>query len=384
MKKVLFVVNDLNCGGIRQALQSIVNGLSLGELELQIYTISDSGNIPKTLNNVKVFTSSKIINYLSSNLLQIKYHQKIQSIFFKLIDKLTNRKLRLFLEKKEIKKIANSNFDCIVAFSEGGPTHFVSKIEAKKKVTWLHCDFKSYLKYCSFTSEYEKNRYKYYDYIICVSNYTANTFIEECHDVSQKVHTIYNILDTNKIKNRSYEFNPKFEGEFNIVWVGRIDPVKRPSVIPSILKDIIKNNPKVHCYIIGPNKNNQEFNLLNQEIKKFNLERNIHLLGEKSNPYPYIKNAKILLNTSVSEACPYVINEAKILGTPIVCSDFGSAKEFISYGENGFYAPVKDIGGIINNLLLDKTLYDSLKSNLLDFNYDNNLIIKQIISVLSV
>ena len=43
----------------------------------------------------------------------------------------------------------------------------------------------------------------------------------------------------------------------------------------------------------------------------------------------------MVVSTSVSEACPNVINEAKILHTPIVATNFGSVYEFIEDGVNG-------------------------------------------------
>ena len=49
------------------------------------------------------------------------------------------------------------------------------------------------------------------------------------------------------------------------------------------------------------------------------------MLGRKLNPYPYIKNADCFVLTSQYEGKPIVIEEAKILHTPIVVTEYTSA-----------------------------------------------------------
>ena len=65
-----------------------------------------------------------------------------------------------------------------------------------------------------------------------------------------------------------------------------------------------------------------------------NLENIVTMLGEKANPYPYIKKADMLLISSVSEAAPMVIGESAFLGTPILSTRTSSAKEMIE--EKGY------------------------------------------------
>ena len=104
-------------------------------------------------------------------------------------------------------------------------------------------------------------------------------------------------------------------------------------------------------------------------------------LGEKDNPYCYIRNSELLVNTSLSEACPYVINEAKILHKPVVCTDFGSAEEFIENGVNGYISPIESIHEPIISLIKNQELYDKMVSNISDFVYDNKRIINQIVGL---
>jgi glycosyltransferase involved in cell wall biosynthesis len=56
------------------------------------------------------------------------------------------------------------------------------------------------------------------------------------------------------------------------------------------------------------------------------------LLGHQENPYKYMKAADLFVLQSYYEGRPMVVDEAMILGTPVLVSDYGSAHEQIPIG----------------------------------------------------
>ena len=74
-------------------------------------------------------------------------------------------------------------------------------------------------------------------------------------------------------------------------------------------------------------------------IRKNNKEKNLKdrviLLGQKENPYPYIRESDIYIQTSRYEGKSISIDEAKVLAKPIVITNFKTAKNHIRDGENG-------------------------------------------------
>jgi glycosyltransferase involved in cell wall biosynthesis len=167
--------------------------------------------------------------------------------------------------------------------------------------------------------------------------------------------------------------NFNFNG-FRIVSIGRIDPVKRFSLIPEIVNNLKKRKLNFRWFIIGEGKG-KEKELLIDNIFKYSVQNELLLLGEKNNPYPYIKQSDLLVSTSKSEACPNVINEAKILGTPIVAADFGSVYEFIEDNVNGLISPIETIADKIEQMITNDTLYNRIKNNISHFKYDNEEIL---------
>ena len=102
------------------------------------------------------------------------------------------------------------------------------------------------------------------------------------------------------------------------------------------------------------------------------------LLGAKSNPHFYIKQADLLVSLSSSEACPRVIIEALILGPPVLSSNFPSIYEYLDDGLYGRIAPIENFPDAIAQLLTDKPLYNRLKNNLKNYSFDNTSLIKQL------
>ncbi len=102
-------------------------------------------------------------------------------------------------------------------------------------------------------------------------------------------------------------------------------------------------------------------------IKKFGLEEKVEIIGFKTNPYPYIKNARILLLSSEREGLPTVLIEALILGTPVVSTDCVSGPSEILTGKLSKYlAKVNDSDDLSNKIALALKQYPEISDKYLD------------------
>jgi glycosyltransferase involved in cell wall biosynthesis len=66
------------------------------------------------------------------------------------------------------------------------------------------------------------------------------------------------------------------------------------------------------------------------------MQNDMVLLGQKSNPYPYFKQADLVAVLSYYEGLCGVVNESKILEKPLVATEFSGIKEQIENTVNGF------------------------------------------------
>lgn len=380
MKRVLFVVTYLNTGGISRSLQNILNCYDSSKYEVDVYAMVHQGAFKDQFKNCTLLPQNKFLEDSVAHLNQQRGVSKIISAFLKISDKLTKYAVQRYLFLRAGRKLLKKKqYDAVIGFSEGLPNLFVSMMNHPNKIGWIHCDYANYMEVG--TGQTEENVYKNLNSVVCVSEYTRSSFVNIYPAMQDKTCTIYNIIDDKMMIAKSKEDKgvPFEKGFFNIVSIGRIDPVKRLSIVPELARKIVDAGCSIRWYIIGPKGGTlEEYNLLKDNIRKYQMEETVLLLGEQTNPYPYIAKADILVNTSISEACPYVVNEAKILGTPVVCPDFGSAKEFIDSGENGYYEPIEKMSERIIWLINNPNELTKLKNNLKDFSYDNDKILKQI------
>ena len=83
-------------------------------------------------------------------------------------------------------------------------------------------------------------------------------------------------------------------------------------------KEIVKVNNKAQLLIAG---NGEDENKIRKFINNNNLQNNIKLLGYIGNIYPYFKNSKCFILTSLWEDPGWVLVEAAFCRTPVITSD---------------------------------------------------------------
>ncbi len=113
-----------------------------------------------------------------------------------------------------------------------------------------------------------------------------------------------------------------------------------------------------------------------QLINKYHLENIFYLIGLRENPYPYIKQADILVQPSKFEGKSVVLDEAKILFKSIIVTNYNSAGDQIVNDESGIIVPMNGKGiaeGLINLIINEnkrRELSEFLKNNIDSTIYD--------------
>lgn len=105
-------------------------------------------------------------------------------------------------------------------------------------------------------------------------------------------------------------------------------------------------------------------------------------MGAKSNPYPLIKNADVMVVTSIYESQPMVMLEALTLGVPVISTQFTSAFEILENKPYGILCDnsVEGIADALNNNLNSKAL-TGLREGCKAFCYNNAEIISKVLGL---
>lgn len=382
-KKILFILPSLGTGGIVSSFNSLYNEIN-GMYDIRVLLASSN-------NNCGFNFSSRIIEDIFWS--SYNYPFRHLSLFQKAVSLLLQPYKRLCIKRQVFpiflaQLVSNRlerrfKFDFVVGFSEGLPTYLTSTYKSAYKLCWIHCDYKRYFEQRCRNSD-ELSFYSKMDRIILVSDYTRHRFLSIYPSLSPRTLCIYNLLDINHIIDASkYPIDDiRFNSDaFTLISVGRLDPVKRFTLIPQIAKVLKNQGVSFRWFIIGPDTEFNEAAVLTKGIVENGVEKEVVWLGSKKNPYSYMANSDLYVCLSSSEACPMVFNEAKILGLPILSTDFGSAKEFLKDGYNGYITDIDCVGNRILSLINNNERLINVRNNMKKDTYSNDVIIKSINSM---
>jgi glycosyltransferase involved in cell wall biosynthesis len=177
--------------------------------------------------------------------------------------------------------------------------------------------------------------------IIAVSNAVKNDLLNKIRIKPKKIEVIYDIFDFEEIEQKSKEFeiNNKY-----ILHVGAFSKEKNHKLLLDLYS---KLDTDLELWLIGKGKLEKK---IKDYAKKLRIDKKVKFLGFKKNPYPYIRNAKILLITSTDEALPGTAIESLYLNTPVISTDNGGIREILDskYISNDKTTLIKLINETIN------------------------------------
>lgn len=163
--------------------------------------------------------------------------------------------------------------------------------------------------------------------IICVSEEILDDMIFARKNRERFI-VLRNVIDSKRVIEKSKEFKTE---KYDLIYVGRLTEVKRPSIVIEVTKKLVKKYPGFKTCIIGSGNLEEACKEL---IKKYKLTNNVDMLGFVSNPFPYEKNSKVAILPSIHEGLPMSVIESMILGVPVINSGVDGMKTlFLNYPE---------------------------------------------------
>lgn len=356
MKKILFVINTLGCGGAERAMLDLFAALEPEKYKISLFVLTNQGELSRELpehvhlinknyRDVSVLTKEgrKLLmkcvlksgvgkgvffrraSYLVKN---IRNMQKCGKI---LPDKLCWRIL------SDGAPVLKKKYDLAVAYLEGGATYYVADhVKAKKKAAFVHIDYEK----AGYTRELDLNCYSKFDKIFTVSDEVKEHFLKVYPEYGRKVSVFHNMVNQERIRRRADNgkgFGDDFQG-FRILTVGRLTDQKRYDIAiqaMTLLKE--KSSLPVRWYVLGEGDLRES---LEKQIKDAHLEQDFILLGVKSNPFPYYRECDLYVHATGFEGKSIAIQEAQTLGKPILATDCSGNREQILQDVDGRMCPL--------------------------------------------
>ena len=170
---------------------------------------------------------------------------------------------------------------------------------------------------------------------------------------------------------RANQFFPEeYRGKKNVICsIGRLNEQKGFDLAIQAAVSLKNRGVSFSWYIIGEREERKK---LQELITSNQLENEVFLLGIRDNPYPYLKNADIIVQPSRYEGKSMVLDEAKILAKPIVATNYTTVRDQL-INEEGLIVNMTSeaIAEGTRKMLADAKMRGIFENNLKQRDYGN-------------
>jgi glycosyltransferase involved in cell wall biosynthesis len=386
MKKVLIASFDMEVGGVERSLISMLENFDYVNFNVDLMLYRHQGDfmhlIPKAVNllgEISKYTTFRksVTEILKEKQYLISFSRIVSKLLANFIGEKSNISESGYLQMQLMWKYAlpflpkmSKSYD--IAISYLWPHYFVAeKVRAKKKIAWIHTDYSK----IETNITMDLNMWKKFDYIIAVSDACKTSFLTKYSELKSKIVVMENITSPEFIRLMAKEEidNPmKNDNRFKIVTVARLSHAKGIDNAIKALK-ILKNQgyQNIAWYVVGYGGDES---MLKELIIENSLENCFYLLGKQINPYPFIKECDLYVQPSRYEGKAVTVTEAKILGKPILITNYSTAKSQVDHGKDGVICEldVEDIANGIERLINDNKIRKYLSENCSCMEYKNS------------
>lgn len=202
------------------------------------------------------------------------------------------------------------------------------------------------------------------DAVVTVCEDAAADIARASPQASAKVRAIYNPLFSPDVLDLAGEpvDHPWFNGPTPpvVVSVGRLAQQKDYLTLLRAFADVLRVRP-ARLVIVGEGP---ERSRLLATTRELGIAEHVDLPGYRSNPYAYVRRARVFVLSSIAEGLPCVLIEALACGTPVVSTACVTGpREILEDGKWGRLVPVGDSAAMARAIL--STLDESADSSAL-------------------
>ena len=338
MIKILFFIETLTGGGAEKVLRDLVNHMDQTKFDITVQTVWPCDAAKYLVPGIRyksMYSSESRVNHLL-------YRAEAES----------GLAYRLHIK---------DDYDIECAYLEMGSTKVMAASTNKKakKLAWVHCDLSKAVAdpqaYAAKTAPW----YTKFDHIVCVSQTVKEQFDKLFQNRFDST-VLYNVIDDAAIREKA--LLPIPEGtkkrRFTVLSVGRFTPAKNFMRLLQAHKRLLDEGLQHDLWILG---DGLERPMLEQYVSDNNLQDTVYMPGFIENPYPFMREADLLVCSSVYEGYSTFMTEGVILGKPIVTTDVSGSKELFDNSEFGLITENNDesLFSGLKKLLPDSALRDA-------------------------
>lgn len=312
MIKILFHIDTLVGGGAEKVLCNLVNHMDQSRFDITVQTVYPDDAAKYLANDIhykSIYPSKNMFN-------QMLY--RVEAALG----------LVYPLHMKD-------DYDIEVAYLEFGPTKVIASSTNKKakKIAWVHCDFDIAIQDKEAFIQKAASQYKKFDKIACVSEKCKESFVSMFGN-DPKVVVVYNVIDDKEILEKAKQSLPSgvAKRKRTLCTVGRFSPQKNYMRLLSATYRLHNDGYDFDLWIVG---DGQQRSMIEEFIRDKQMDSYVKLHGFQQNPYPFMKEADLLVCSSNFEGFSTFVSEGMIIGKPIITTDCSGMHELLGDSEYG-------------------------------------------------
>lgn len=316
----------MESGGVSKSMSTLLNVIDTNRFDVDVLVLNPNGVfmnlLPKGITVISDYKTQLFFSKFPQNLfLMLKKGYFFAALlrFFAAVVMLFNKGIGAKLLSKGILKIAKQ-YDLAVDYNGQHQLYYlVDYVNAKVKVSFFHSDYSKWAYYYIMDKKY----YPKVDKIFTISATCVHSLKNYFPNQSSKIELFENISSL-KVMNR-LAAEPLAKMQVNsIVTVGHL--IKTKGTLLALEAAALLKQRGVHFtwYFVGQNTHDHDYYGL---VQKYGLQDNIVFVGVTPNPYPYLKNAKIIVHTAYFEGKSIALDEAKLFCKPIVVTNFSTVQD---------------------------------------------------------
>lgn len=360
-------MNNMACGGVERTLVNLLESFDREKYSVDLLLLERAGDflslIPEDVRILEADMAEKwrtLLRYSSKTFkqgftsiwAQKQYSTALLFVGFKLMRSLSSN-VTLFRYCAKKIKFPKELYDVVCDYHGYGhtTTYLAARFRDSKRFSWIHVE--------KIDEDFRRARFEYanFDTFFCVSPQCLTNFAKAFPEIPfERLVLLYNILRKDQIREMgravpSIQYS-KTE-RFLLVSVGRLSTQKGFDLAVEAAR-ILKEHGRRFLWIIigeGPERSNLE-----AQIKSFGLEKEVVLHGLDLNPYAYMAQADLYIQSSRYEGFATTLSEAIILGKPIVSTSFSGVDQQVIDGKNGLLAAFdpQDLAAKVERMMDDE------------------------------
>lgn len=345
MKKLFFLLNSMNVGGVEKAFLGLLSAIPLDKYEVHVGLINKKGGfldyLPKEvkIHEITVFQKYwRLINdpplqYIKEFIKNGHIIDALVHLFLYIQFKLSRNRFWFYKYILRNEPMMENIFDLAVAFA--GPSQMMDyyiceKVKSPIKCGWIHFDVSKFGIDRGMTAQL----YKKYQKVFIVSETAKEIFDGIFPQFKDKTEVFYNIVSPDHVislAERGNSFTDYYNGK-RILTVGRISEEKGQRVAIEAFKYLLDKGANAKWYFVGDGKDRCYCEKLAEDL---GISDKVIFLGTQINPYGFMKDCDLYMQPSRHEGFCITLAEALCFTNPIVATNFTGAKEQLQNRANG-------------------------------------------------